>query len=125
MGNIRTQGVVELNDLFRQSSFCPNACSKQKSMISLKSLYEIVCDKQMKFKNSLTAQSDWNCFDKLSIEQINYAADDALVGSNIFIKLMANIHGRIDACDYRMECAAYIDLKRIKAKKNKTKNDYK
>merc|ERR1712190_590897 len=107
---IRTRGVIELNDLL------PNKKTKHR-MLSLNALYQRVCCQKMKYKDQWIAQSDWNCFEHLSVAQIHYAADDALVGSHIFVKLMEDIHGCIDACDYRMKCAAFIDLKAIKAKK--------
>ena len=55
------------------------SCNNYKKTKSLKSLYELVCDKKIKYKEKSVTLSHWNSFDYLSMEQIHYAADDALV----------------------------------------------
>eukprot|EP01083_Nonionella_stella_P126559 383102_1 len=117
---IKTMGVIELNDIYKLSSYFDPSDMRTKS---LKTMYQITCGQSMKYKHKTVTLSHWNSYDALTMPQVHYAADDALVGQTMFIRLMEDIFGIIDCDEYRIVCAEYIDVMDIKAKKEKTEND--
>eukprot|EP01084_Bolivina_argentea_P160330 279220_1 len=122
--DIKTVGVIELNDIYKLSSYFDTKNTKTKG---LKSLCKLICDKPMKYKQKSITLSHWNTFDELHIDQIQYAADDAIIAIKIFLKLMDDIFGIIDSSEYITECADYIDVLELKKQKikDKTSNDIK
>lgn len=119
--SIRKQHKLKAD--YYKKAVCDLSKSDLKNALGLNSMSCMLLHREMKYKK-LTNKNDENGFhtkwnnEKLSVDHINYAADDALIGYKLFIKLMDILH-----CDasYWTVCSGFVDRKKTKKKPQKWK----
>eukprot|EP01084_Bolivina_argentea_P239255 402173_1 len=81
--HIKLCGCVELNDIFVYHK--KKGCSDYYKNYGLEKMYKLLFNKDMKYKHAIN-HSEWECI-KLTQKQIDYAANDAVVGYELFMKM--------------------------------------
>lgn len=107
-------GVVDLNDIYSNDE-----------VLGLNAFSELLLGQSMKYKKNIN-HSQWECH-SLSAEQINYAANDALIGYRVFMQIFLQKKNKKNKKDFMQFCFGKIDKKtsklskkrRIKQRKNK------